>query len=329
MYGARVVVETESAFLAAAADELLSPFRSVATASDEPLRLVLEAVTESNRVPPDLLRVSDRLTKLPNDPTLTYSVFEDVGRWIVEFESGIVISLDLRQSEVTAWIAEPHTYAPDVVPSLVRFAVIELLRLRGIFAVHAAVLSRGDTCVAIVGPSGRGKTTSAVSLMRAGYRCLSDDSPLLREDETGFRFLPFPSRVSVTDRTISWFEELRSLAETFRVDSRKRSADVEAIFGAVPASAARPVALIFPIIVDEPQSRIVAMPAARALEELLPEALFLLDRAMASAQFGMLSRLVTSTPCYRLFFGADVQNLPTIVDPLLAGKGTLPSTNPS
>jgi len=320
IHGSNLVVESSDALLASAAAEVLAPFGSRGAGStSEVSRVILHAIADRGSLPDDLIRVPDRCEKLANDANLPYSLYRDGRRWVVDFGAHGSTALDLQRREVTVYVVNPRRLPPDTLASFVRLAVIELLRLDGLYAVHAAVLAKARRCVAIIGPSGRGKTTSAVALMRAGYRCLSDDSPLLRESGGRAEFLPFASRVSVTDRTISMFEELTVAAASFRVDSRKRSFAPEDLYRTFPRAGARPVALLFPQIVDRSESRLEALAPARAFEELLPQTLLLLEREVAVDQFAVLSRLVRNVPCYRLHFGGDVPNLPALVDPLLAG----------
>jgi len=52
-------------------------------------------------------------------------------------------------------------------------------------------------------------------------------------------------------------------------------------------------------------------------EELLPQGLLVFDKAVARREFDTLSRLVKRAARYRLYFGADVLELPKLIDPLL------------
>jgi hypothetical protein len=73
-----------------------------------------------------------------------------------------------------------------------------LRRLEGIFFVHGAVVSDSRRTLVLAGPSGRGKTTLALALMRRGFRLLSDDfAPLRRADGM---VIPFAKRVGITRR---------------------------------------------------------------------------------------------------------------------------------
>jgi len=73
-----------------------------------------------------------------------------------------------------------------------------LRRLEGVFFAHGAVVSGPRRTVVLAGPSGRGKTTLALALMRRGFRLMSDDfAPLRRADGM---LVPFLKRVGICGR---------------------------------------------------------------------------------------------------------------------------------
>src|SRR5207244_1150026 len=102
------------------------------------------------------------------------------------------------------------------------FALTELLKRRGMYTIHATALERNGRGVLIPGDSGRGKTTCFLSLLRAGYRCLSDDHPLLRQDGSHLELLSFPVKIDVTEKTIGFFPELQQANGRLRQGVRKR-----------------------------------------------------------------------------------------------------------
>jgi hypothetical protein len=64
------------------------------------------------------------------------------------------------------------------------------LRLRGVVCLHASAVAFGDRCVALVGPAGAGKSTTAAAFARMGRAVVSDDIVGLVEREGGFYVLP-------------------------------------------------------------------------------------------------------------------------------------------
>jgi hypothetical protein len=184
--------------------------------------------------------------------------------------------------------------------------------------IHAAALERNGGGVLIPGLSGSGKTTSCVSLIRAGYRCLSDDKPFLRENGNGIEILAFPERIDVTDRTIAFFPELRGAPPgLLKSGYRKKHFVPEALYAASPVQVARLEVVLFPQISGKRKSRLEKLTKVQALETLLPHGLVVLDYELSRRQFDLLTRLVEEAECYRLHFGNDVLELPRLVDSLL------------
>lgn len=184
--------------------------------------------------------------------------------------------------------------------------------------IHAAALERNGRGVMIPGLSGSGKTTCCVSLIRAGYRCLSDDKPFLRENGSRIELLAFPESIDVTERTISFFPELgAALQGDLKIGYRKKQFHPEAFYPGSTAEAAQPALILFPRISGEPKSRLEKLPKLTGFEALLPLSLVALHREASAHKFDLLARLVEGAECYRLHFGNDVLELPRLVDPLL------------
>src|SRR4029077_52896 len=60
-----------------------------------------------------------------------------------------------------------------------------LLRLRGVTCLHASAVAVDDFAVAIAGPPGSGKCTTAAAFARRGHAVLSDDVvPLLERGDS-------------------------------------------------------------------------------------------------------------------------------------------------
>src|SRR5208283_2669966 len=86
--------------------------------------------------------------------------------------------------------------------------LVEILKRRGCYSMHAAGFSREGKAVLIPGTSGAGKSTLAVTLLRDSFGYLSDDMVFLRRRSDGLGVLNFPEDVDVSDRTINFFPEL-------------------------------------------------------------------------------------------------------------------------
>jgi len=91
----------------------------------------------------------------------------------------------------------------------------------------------------------------------------------------------------------------------------------ETIYFAPIGERCRPTIVLFPNVVDSPRSDLELLPKSRALEALLPQALLVYDREVARREFQVLAKLVQQVDCYRLHFGGNILDLPTLISPLL------------
>lgn len=208
--------------------------------------------------------------------------------------------------------------APDIRVSFVHFAMTELLKRRGLYTFHATALEHKGQGVLIPGFSGRGKTTSFLSLLRAGYRYLSDDHPFFRVNGTRVEILPYPLKINVTDHTVSFFPELREAPPSvLHAGVPKRYFHAEDLYPGPLGQPCEPSVILFPEVLDSSHSCLEPLSKKVALEMILPHSLLVYDAEVARREFQALVRLVEQTDCYRLHFGRDVLELPWLVTPLL------------
>ncbi|HEV7994326.1 MAG TPA: hypothetical protein VGP25_21055 [Gemmatimonadaceae bacterium] len=111
----------------------------------------------------------------PSDPTLTVALDS---RGIVCFRysdgTAIDVSLDRGAARITARIA-PGQILEDLTTYLYGAVLGFVLRTRGVLAMHASCVADDEGAILLVGHSGAGKSTTAASLHRGGWRVLSDD----------------------------------------------------------------------------------------------------------------------------------------------------------
>jgi hypothetical protein len=245
-------------------------------------------------------------------------VKQDGDRLIADFhEQGLVV-IDGSKGIAEGYFIHPDALHPDVCTSFFHYALTELLKRNGLFTVHATALEHQGRGVLIPGYSGQGKTTSFLSLLRSGFRYLSDDYPLLRDRGTHMELLAFPMKIDVTDRTIEFFPELRNAAPgILQQGIYKKFFQAEDLYADSIGNSCTPAMIIFPHVVDMPHSCLEPLPKSRALEAIMPQGLLVYDQAVARREFQVLSRLVQQVDCYRLHFGRDILDLPKLIAPLL------------
>lgn len=234
----------------------------------------------------------------------------------------VVIHGEARRAH--AYLIRPEAMHPDILESHVHFMLTELFRYQRLFVMHATALEKNGKGVLIPGYSGRGKTTSFLSLLRAGYRYLSDDHPLLTARDGRVELLSFPMKVDVTAHTVSFFPELREApAGVLHQGPTKRYFFVEDVYDQVAiGDRCIPALVLFPHVVDEEKSWLEPLPQSRVLQELLPQGLMAYDPELSRQQFAVLSQLARQVSCYRLNFGRDVESLPGLINPLLEGMAS-------
>jgi hypothetical protein len=219
-------------------------------------------------------------------------------------------SCDPGRGETTISIlggVDEHTWA--LSHPLMTIPLIEKLKRRGRFSVHAAGVALGHNGLIIPGSSGSGKSTLALALARAGLGFLSDDMLFL--DRTGgtLTALAFPEAFDLTDDTLRLFPDLVDLLKVEKQPGwPKHQLRVEERFGSEIVWQCRPVALVFPRIAGSGRSTLVPMDRGEALLEILPNIL-LTEAASSQQHLETLAQLVSSCACYRLETGTDFSEL--------------------
>ena len=198
--------------------------------------------------------------------------------------------------------------------------LIEMLKRRGCYSMHAAGFTKDGKAILIPGTSGAGKSTLSITLLRGGFGYLSDDMTFLRRCPDGFEVLGFPEDVDVSDKTIGFFPELDFLARSPKTAGfTKKQVRADEVYGAVPVRQARPGAIVIPKISGEQKSVLRPIDADEALLDMVSNVLLTEGRSCQD-HLTILSELVRQTPCYRLATGRDFDDIPFLLSELLSRR---------
>jgi hypothetical protein len=200
---------------------------------------------------------------------------------------------------------------------LLTLPLLELLKRRGKYGLHAAGVVSGHHGVALAGGSGAGKTTLALALVRAGFGFLGDDMLFLAANGDGPVLLAFPDELDVSPATSSFFPELRPLLRPEPLAGAEKLQLPPDRLGGDLLSSARPAALLFPAVSSGPTSSAEPLSADEALLEVTPNVL-LTERTSSQAHLDALGELVRNTHCFRVSLGRDFDELPVLVRGLTA-----------
>jgi hypothetical protein len=170
-------------------DNLRRDFAWFASSDDDTTPADLEVAIE--RRPPDLDRFGPLVASFVTPRNVVY---QGEGVTVVDYFGKAVAVLDRSRSRLTVQGEDEHlVHEAAYLYLLSRFG--EHLESKGLTRVHALALAGPRGAVALLLPSGGGKSTLALRALQAdGVRILSEDSPLL--DRRG-RLHPFPLRIGI------------------------------------------------------------------------------------------------------------------------------------
>ncbi len=223
----------------------------------------------------------------------------------------------------TAWIDIERPYRPHLVPptrpvdqgrldaalilgALDRFvmSVLDGLGAEDIIGTHAGVVVIDGRAVLLAGPSGRGKSTLTLALVRDGAGWLTDELALIAAD--GRTVMPYPRAMHVSPATVELLPELAFLHDRPRQDlgaGSEWSVTVDDLRRAFDAGVAGPTPLGLIVLLDE---RGPAAEEPTITSSSAAEATFALLRGTPAAanDFGStmrrLGEIASSVPVVRL-----------------------------
>jgi hypothetical protein len=229
--------------------------------------------------------------------------------------------VDLAAGRVDTWFRGDTPSASWLASHpFLTLALMEVLRRRSRYCLHAAACVVDGRVVLVPGGSGAGKTTVAVAMVRAGAGFMGDDTVLLSPDPDGVSVFGFPDEINLTDGTARMFAEVAHLVGAPRMaGARKHRIRPENVFGRPSVMRGRPAVLVFPVVGDAEDNRVRPMSQAEALVELVPNVL-LTEPATAQAHLDVLGQLVQRCHSFRLLTGRRVEEIPGVVQGLLASS---------
>ncbi|MEF8866387.1 MAG: hypothetical protein V5A20_11560 [Salinibacter sp.] len=248
------------------------------------------------------------------------------GRMVLRYRD---VTVDLHPDAGLAEAAVPSdllTSRPDrrhssLLSYMVALSLAILLRAHGWFPLHAAGLTREGRGVLLTARSGSGKTTTALSLVRKGWGYLSDDTVLLRSEDSRIRAYSFRRDFCVDPGLAAHFPELDGPEwPSAPNDASKWRVDPGRIYLGQPTATCTPALVVLPTLANASESSVEPVGTKAALEQLLNQGGFFLTPGSDTADdhLTVLRRLIDQARTYRLHAGRDVLEEPRTVQALLA-----------
>jgi hypothetical protein len=236
-------------------------------------------------------------------------LYEDVawGRMFAA-ERRIEIVGDRRLAEDEFLLTQP-LFMPLLPPAL---------RSWGLLPLHACAVDWHGQGIVFPAVSGSGKSTLALALLRAGFKLISDDMPLLQRQADGaFRLLPFPERSRVLPSSLDFFPELAGVRDWAQPSGTKLLFDPSDIFGDCYAKESKPVMIVLPKIAHSPLSLLRPVAASEALTAIMAGMAFGSTGDSMGSHLPTLVDFVASCRTYALDTGTDFDRLPRLLRRLL------------
>ena len=144
---------------------------------------------------PDVFHVS-QFKNADGEPTLRVAMLSGGAHFEFSYCDGTRFVVERNGCEVVADWPDRLTLE-DIAPYVVGPILGFILRLRGIVPLHASAVAIDGHAIALMGPAGAGKSTTAGAFTRCGYRVISDDVVALRPQGSGFVVPPGYPRVNL------------------------------------------------------------------------------------------------------------------------------------
>ncbi len=237
-----------------------------------------------------------------------------------EVPGGGWVAADPEAGLAVAFIDEQITTCSWSIAHVLFFPIwAQMLKVRGIFPVHAAGLERDGRGILFPGRSNCGKSTLSLHLLRHGYKLLGDDTVFVRRGGEGAELLFFPEEVDVCAETVDLFPNLalaRNLTED-RWQPRAR-VNLNEIGPNAIVESSKAELLVFPVIAQDGKTRFERVNPTEALAELILYAFLFMDPQTSKENFALLAGLVQKAACWRLHMGLDGAELAAAVDEIVA-----------
>ena len=254
------------------------------------------------------------------NPALTFSKLHEGKFYRFSYADRTEFVVDQAGREIwTTWPA-PLTLE-DNATYLLGPVLGFVLLLRGMVCLHASAVVVGGQAIALIGPAGAGKSTTAAAFAARGFSVLAEDVVTLDDRGESFWVRPaypcirlwptsaaalFGSRAALPPMTPNW--------DKCYLDLTQHSGRFE--------TEPRPLAAVFLLSErrDDPRAPLVeTIDRAAGLMSLIANtyATKLMDKQMRAREFEILSRLSAKVPLRRVTPHADPNRIPELCDSIL------------
>jgi len=236
--------------------------------------------------------------------------------------------IDREGAEIWARWPEPLTLE-DAATYLLGPIMGFVMLLRGVVCLHASAIAIGDEAIALVGPAGSGKSTTAAAFSDRGYSVLAEDVVTLDDRVDHFLIRPaypcirlWPASVKALYGTETYLPKLTPNWDKCYLDLSERFQR-------------RPLPLAAIYLLDERRNDpgapfIEPLDKSEGLMSLVANtyATKLMDKQMRAREFELLTRVLNNVPVQRVTPHSDIAHIPELCARILSDiKSVLSAVN--
>ena len=243
--------------------------------------------------------------------------FRESDEYIVRFPDFADFRISLERQAVCCWPA-PGISDRDIADKYFNQIVPLVMGCNGELVLHASAVTIGETAIAFLGPSRRGKSTLAAAFAQAGHPFLTDDGLILDHDGANYMVrsrapilrLCSDSEAAILQRPGPAPDEAGAIKGPVQAGGEFAHREQPAPIGSL-------YLLTEPQGVDVPQIAPLSQP--EALSELLRHSFILdvEDRDRVRSLFDRLVDVVASVECFGLDYPRRFPELPSVLSVIM------------
>ena len=268
------------------------------------LELHLDVLQESSQIPNDAVQAI-------KSPSITF--YSKGSSIYLSSIDGSLVHLDPIDRKSRGYLSKEILNDTERLFSLITATLVKMLEYHSIHFLHAAALESHGVGFLISGDGGCGKTTTSLSLLRAGFKYLSDDSLFFTDVHDRIEVYPLSNKLHIDKDLSRRFPELMNGKKQPIPEKTKLPVDVSEIYPGSFITHMTPNVIIFPKITLHDKTKIHPLEQIQAYNKLLTQTILSFDKNIAEKQLKILQKLVSKTLSYELFSGKDVYKNPSLL----------------
>ncbi|MDV2502896.1 MAG: hypothetical protein RX318_02960 [bacterium] len=240
------------------------------------------------------------------------SCIQDGSSFSFHTKDGSFLKADIEAGRTWGFLSKDLIGAPRYVfNDLLMAPLMEMLKQRGFFGLHAAALTKDSAGYLFPGNAESGKTTIALSLLKEGFQYLADDKVLLRKEDNGITALAFTRRFNIDPNISRYYPELGFLEDLKPLPgTTKRAFDISKVYPGTFLSRCRPKFLIHLHKTSELRSRRTRLSPNESFVRLANQTVPSLRKEITEKQLQLLADLARGTESHLLQIGEDLNGTP-------------------